>query len=326
MKYSVIIPVYNAEKTIQRCLDSLLKQHRQDVEILIVNDGSTDESGSICKNYAQQYSCIRYFEKENGGVSSARNLGLEKAKGEYILFVDSDDYVAENYFAGLDQADSKWDYVVAAYFVANAEDITKAPRTACAISETDPFFSKIGEWIYKMRLNALWNKRFKRDILKKNGIGFNTQLSLGEDMLFNLQYVLACSSCYVLEDPLYYESIEEQDSLSRKPRRDLKEQLALSVIEMRKEIQESKLTEENKQKLQEAVNFLQMRDVYSGAKLMHKAGEKWLARRREIRKMCKEFNQKELTLPGSRYCKLLHFPVKLRLITVLDYAGWKLAR
>ena len=97
MKYSVIIPVYKAQKTIRRCIDSLIDQSHEDVELIIINDGSPDDSGIICQEYAEKYPCIRYYETENRGVSSARNLGLTKAKGEYILFVDSDDYVSKNY-------------------------------------------------------------------------------------------------------------------------------------------------------------------------------------------------------------------------------------
>lgn len=94
MKYSVIIPVYNAARTLRRCLDSLVDQSFDDYELLLINDGSTDGSDAICREYANVYPCIRYFAKENGGVSSARNLGLEQAKGEYILFVDSDDWLS----------------------------------------------------------------------------------------------------------------------------------------------------------------------------------------------------------------------------------------
>ena len=98
IRYSVIIPAYNAEKTIRRCLDSLVSIIRDDVELLVINDGSGDRTGEICQEYAERYSNVRYFCKENGGVSSARNMGLDEAAGEYILFVDSDDFVTEEYF------------------------------------------------------------------------------------------------------------------------------------------------------------------------------------------------------------------------------------
>ena len=104
MKFSVIIPVYQAEKTISRCLNSLLDQQFDDFELVVVNDGSVDHSSIICKKYAERDNRVHYYEKENGGVSSARNMGLSLAQGEYILFVDSDDYVYEGYFQEIDFA------------------------------------------------------------------------------------------------------------------------------------------------------------------------------------------------------------------------------
>ena len=103
VKYSVIIPVYNAEKTLRRCLDSLLSQPYPDCELILVNDGSSDESGIICKEYAAKHRQVCVVDKENGGVSSARNAGLDRASGKYVVFVDSDDYVADNFFSLLDQ-------------------------------------------------------------------------------------------------------------------------------------------------------------------------------------------------------------------------------
>ena len=93
MQISIIIPVYKAEKYINRCVDSILAQTFTDWELLLINDGSPDNSSSICDLYAARDSRIKVFHKENGGVSSARNLGLEKATGEWITFVDSDDWI-----------------------------------------------------------------------------------------------------------------------------------------------------------------------------------------------------------------------------------------
>ena len=100
-KVSVIIPVYNAEQYLKRCLDSVLAQTYQDFEIICIDDGSTDNSGAICDEYAKKDSRIRILRKENGGVSSARNAGLNIAEGEYITFIDSDDYVDTDYMQTL---------------------------------------------------------------------------------------------------------------------------------------------------------------------------------------------------------------------------------
>lgn len=90
-KVSVIVPVYNVEKLLQRCIDSILAQTFTDFELLLIDDGSKDKSGEICDEYAAKDSRIRVFHKQNGGVSTARNLGIDKAQGEWIYFVDSDD-------------------------------------------------------------------------------------------------------------------------------------------------------------------------------------------------------------------------------------------
>lgn len=98
---SVIVPVYNVEEYLERCVNSLLNQSYKDIEILLVDDGSTDKSGGICEAYRRQDSRVRVFHKKNGGLSDARNFGIEKAKGEYLTFVDSDDYVSPNYLQSL---------------------------------------------------------------------------------------------------------------------------------------------------------------------------------------------------------------------------------
>ena len=102
MKYSVIIPVYNVEKYIDRCLKSIISHYYDDLVIIVVDFGSTDSSGSICDTYASEYSNISVYHIENHGVGSARKFGLSKARGEFIYFVDSDDYLVGNLFAEIE--------------------------------------------------------------------------------------------------------------------------------------------------------------------------------------------------------------------------------
>ena len=96
-KITVIVPVYNTEKYLRRCVDSILAQTFTDFELLLVNDGSTDGSGAICDEYAQKDSRVRVFHKENGGVSSARNIGIDNAQGDWITFIDSDDRIEQRH-------------------------------------------------------------------------------------------------------------------------------------------------------------------------------------------------------------------------------------
>ena len=109
IKYSVIIPVYNAKRTLKRCLDSLLGQKREDVQIILINDGSSDGSHAILEDYGSRFPNVRAVHQENAGVSAARNRGLDEAEGKYITFVDSDDYVSEDYFRAMDEAGEKED-------------------------------------------------------------------------------------------------------------------------------------------------------------------------------------------------------------------------
>ena len=114
-KISVIIPVYNAEKYLRRCVDSILAQIFTDFELLLIDDGSKDKSGVICDEYAKKDNRVKVFHKENGGVSSARNLGLDNARGEWIGFIDSDDMVKPEYLDGLIRYQSRSSLVVGGY-------------------------------------------------------------------------------------------------------------------------------------------------------------------------------------------------------------------
>lgn len=115
-KISVIIPVYNTESTLHKCVDSILNQSYEDWELLLIDDGSKDHSAFICDEYAQQDKRIKVFHKENGGVSSARNIGIDNAEGKWITFIDSDDWVERNYLSNLYQNDEN--DIVASYYVA----------------------------------------------------------------------------------------------------------------------------------------------------------------------------------------------------------------
>lgn len=112
---SVIIPVYNAEKTLNRCLNSIIAQDFKDFEVLLVDDGSTDDSGKICDEYAAKDDRFKVFHKKNGGASSARNIGLDNAKGEYITFCDADDYTEANWLDVFISNIKDYDIVVSSF-------------------------------------------------------------------------------------------------------------------------------------------------------------------------------------------------------------------
>ena len=198
MKYSVIIPVYNVEKYINRCVKSILSHRYNDLEIILIDNGSTDSSGSICDTYASEYSNISVYHIENHGVGAARNFGLSKARGEFIYFVDSDDYLVGNLFADFaDKLVLDLDLAVFSYYNSFEEDLTEKHRTEKSLPfkgnyEKDGFIKIFKELFLSDMLYTVWNKIYRREFLLENNLSFE-QYELGEDVRFNpkrLQYQL----------------------------------------------------------------------------------------------------------------------------------------
>jgi len=182
MKISIIIPVYNVKEYLSRCLDSIKRCKENNYEVLIIDDGSTDGSSDICDLYAEQDDRFHVIHKKNGGVSSARNIGLENAKGTWVFFVDADDYVDEMY---LSIEDDNSDIIEKGYSVINVKDFVSEERRFESNSITAP--DEIGYYFVNKRTNALWNKAFKRTIIGDSR--FNENVSIGEDFLFILEII-----------------------------------------------------------------------------------------------------------------------------------------
>ena len=208
MKYSVIIPVYNVEKYIDRCLKSIISQNYDDLEIIVIDNGSTDSSGSICDTYAIEYSNISVYHIENHGVGSARNFGLSKARGEFIYFVDSDDYLVGNLFADFaDKLVSDLDLVVFSYYNSFEEDLTEKSRTEKSLPfkgsyDKDGFIKIFKELFLSDMLYTVWNKIYRREFLLENNHSFE-QYELGEDVRFNLDVYSNVNKIYLSQDSYY---------------------------------------------------------------------------------------------------------------------------
>ena len=208
MKYSVIIPVYNVEKYIDRCLKSIISQNYDDLEIIVIDNGSTDSSGSICDTYASEYSNISVDHIENHGVGAARNFGLSKARGEFIYFVDSDDYLVGNLFADFaDKLVSDLDLVVFSYYNSFEEDLTEKSRTEKSLPfkgsyDKDGFIKIFKELFLSDMLYTVWNKIYRREFLLENNLSFE-QYELGEDVRFNLDVYRNVNKIYLSQDSYY---------------------------------------------------------------------------------------------------------------------------
>jgi hypothetical protein len=208
LKYSVIIPVYNVEKYINRCLKSILSQRYNDLEIILIDNGSTDRSGSICDIYANEDANISVYHIENHGVGSARNFGLSKARGEFIYFVDSDDYLVGNLFAEFeDKLTPDLDLLVFSYYNSFEQEMTEKNRKKKILPYNGSYdkydFSKIFKDLFLSdMLYTVWNKLYRREFLIENNISFE-KYELGEDVRFNLNAYRNVNKVYLSQDSYY---------------------------------------------------------------------------------------------------------------------------
>lgn len=194
---SVIVPVYKSEQTLERCVSSLLAQDYEDIEILLIVDGPPDGSGILADRLAETDARIRVIHQKNQGVSKARNQGIREAKGEYIRFLDSDDYVEQHSIMPLvermEQDGS--DMVIAGYHhLYFGETIEKSPASEGTyhVREASAELARLYQGGF---LNMPWNKLFRRDKITH---GFPTDRTLGEDLLFNMQYIASCEKISVI--------------------------------------------------------------------------------------------------------------------------------
>lgn len=203
-KISVIVPVYNVETFLPRCLDSLLAQTFPDFEILLIDDGSKDRSGDICDKYALKDQRIRVFHKENGGVASARQLGVDEARGEYSIHADADDWIESNMLSDMMNEISDADILVSDYYYNTKHGQTYVRQVDCTTSE------ELLEKIIKGEVfGSLWHKLIRRNLYQN--IKFNTDLTFCEDQLL-LFKILTTYKCKVINLHKAYYHYEYCDS------------------------------------------------------------------------------------------------------------------
>ena len=318
MKYSVIIPVYNAERTLRRCLDSLVDQSFDDYELLLINDGSTDGSDAICREYANAHPRVRYFAKENGGVSSARNLGLEQATGEYILFVDSDDYVAETYLMTINDAVSETRPELLIFGAASAGMehriwITGAyyKSDECGIAE------RVANAMQRYLFSSMVSKCFKSEILRQYSLHFQEGLAIGEDQCFLFEYAMHIQSLKSIEEVLYFIDTDDTNSLSRKARPYLTEQLMEVNRRMYAAYRAAEHSPEAARCYEAALSWMTYRSAYSSCKELLKFGYSAKQRRQRIRGICKLYRAENIRPVGWK-CQVIALPVQLGWVWAIE--------
>lgn len=290
IKYSVIIPVYNSEKTIARCLDSLTAQNRDDVQIIVVNDGSTDSSDTVIREFADRYPQILYISQKNSGVSQARNTGLDAALGTYITFVDSDDYVREDYFHILDQHDDC--ELLAFCHEIIGEDPRSMPDLFAELNKLQSFEERLLLLLSSRRIMSPWDKRFRRSMIEKYHVRFPKQMHIGEDFNFCMSYAMHCTEVEIESDQIIYNDITGQDSLSRKYRVGLDAQLRDAYTLAADTIRRSTQPDALKQELLAHTDYLFTKLVFSCISEEFKQKELHFIRdHKRIVEICSNFRQ-----------------------------------
>lgn len=226
-KISVIVPVYNVEKWLQRCIDSILGQTYKDFELILVDDGSSDNSGAICDDYAKKDGRIKVIHKDNGGVSSARNVGIDSSAGEYIMFVDSDDSIdsamLENMLLGLNDS---VDLVISSIeMIINNKNYVYV--VSDGVKSSSEFLSDYcNEKFPKICFCGPVCKLYKKEIIDRYNLRFNVELNLGEDTYFNFSYIQYCAEVFTISKPYYFYFRENVNSLFSKFQKNTHEQSA----------------------------------------------------------------------------------------------------
>ena len=215
-KFSIIIPVYNGEKIIKRSIESVLNLDYQNWELIIINDGSKDDTKEICEKFLYDPR-IKLINKKNEGVSIARNTGIKESRGEYIIFLDADDFLSPDicdiFLANIENTD----FIIAGYY-------KKFENNVCEIADSSikditgiknmniSDFSEIFGILYKENfINSPWAKCYKRKVINE---GFNSEYTIGEDLIFNLNYIKNCKNICIIFQPVYFYNIQLSGSLS----------------------------------------------------------------------------------------------------------------
>ena len=198
---SVIIPVYNGERYLAECLRSVIGQSCSDIEIIVVDDGSTDGSYSICKSFAEKDPRIRPFRRDNSGVSATRNFAISQACGDYITFLDADDEMTPCAIEiMLNAASEETDFVIGSY------EVFRGKSAAKKLNRSEQFdFSEREKYelVFQDIVKPPWAKLYRASILQENGIRFPEDIPYAEDHIFNLEYIKLVQRAKVIQDVVY---------------------------------------------------------------------------------------------------------------------------
>lgn len=201
-RISIIVPSYNSERTIRRCIDSILQQSFCDFELLLIDDGSIDNSKSIYEEYSHKDGRIKVICKKNGGVSSARNLGLEAARGEWVTFIDADDYIASDFFSAIERQTSDLVIGQCLHFNSFGKYWISENIASQEIRNNEKMQEFLTQYLLFHIMRTPWGKFFRKNLIGSNR--FDEDMKLGEDTVFVHKYILGCNSIAVVSNMTYY--------------------------------------------------------------------------------------------------------------------------
>lgn len=218
-KISIVVPVYNSELYIRTCIESIIHQTFQEWELILIDDGSIDHSMAICKQFAESDNRITAFHKENGGAGSARNMGIKSARGSYLIFIDSDDFIKKDMLEVIYNASQsgRYDLVICGYSEVLDEAAIAASKMAVGGEYSfEDYISVLNQYKTDPLCGGPVAKLYKKELIDSSHIEFLTNTSYAEDFCFNMEVLKHCHLIKVVERALYCYRISTQDSLSKK--------------------------------------------------------------------------------------------------------------
>lgn len=218
-KYSMIVPVYNCGNELELCVESLLHQTFRDFEILLVDDGSADAGGALCDSLAEAHGCIRAFHKENGGAASARNYGIDRAEGEFLLFIDGDDTIEPELLAEVEKtmAQGAWDMAIFGISFDYYQSAPEPERVELlsvkqqGLKDADFMSGHFRELFKDNALSSACNKVFPAARIRESGLRFREDMTLYEDLEFVLRYLSGADTVRFIDRPLYHYRINARN-------------------------------------------------------------------------------------------------------------------
>lgn len=307
MKYSVIVPVYNTEPYLDRCVSSIVSQGYDDYELILVDDGSPDRCPAMCDRWAEKDAHIRVVHRVNGGLPMARNSGLDMASGDYILFVDSDDYVCDDYFEKMERQDLPDGWLIYTNSVRNADGVQQ--QMIQDRDENIPYFDTLKYLLYSRVLNGTCTKKFSRKIIEKYHIRFEDMVP-AEDFIFSLRYALHCETIVVRNQFVYINDQRNENSITRSRKYgliDIYPKIFDRAFEL---VNEAELTTQQKKELFLIIDKLHV-DSF-GTCVMEELKDKDTSAfeiQKRIRTFCKKFYAQYPTAYG--YKDLTHFCMRV---------------